>query len=153
MRICCTCCQIRWKPGAPNTRGNSTSCGVAFDATPAVWPVGMLELQAFPVLDFQWGGARDSQLPYAMQHFAYRKRLFGFAAHLRAFPCPLEAIHPAPPNAIATFRGYGSRPQDSDMQRSRLNACCLLRFGAERALVEALLSCYNKNTKAGAILL
>ena len=81
------------------------------------------------------------------------KGFWGFAAHLRAFPCPLEAIHPAPPNAIATFRGYGSRPQDSDMQRSRLNACCLLRFGAERALVEALLSCYNKNTKAGAILL
>ena len=109
----------------------------------------MLELQAFPVLDFQWGGVRDSQLPYAMQHFAYRKRLFGFAARPRVFPCLFDCAAQCDRN----LRGYGSRPQDSDMQRSRLNACCLLRFGAERALVEALLSCYNKNTKAGAILL
>lgn len=102
-------------------------------------------------LSMGWGQRFATSVCHAA--FRLQKKAFGdlplicalFLARLRQFILR-RPMRWEPP-------GLWWRPQNSDMQRSRLNACCLLRFGAERALVEALLSCYNKNTKAGAILL
>ena len=114
----------------------------------ARWNVGAA---GFPGVGLSTGG-QSVATPVCRAAFRLQKKAFGdlplicalFLARLRQFILR-RPMRWEPP-------GLWWRPQNSDMQRSRLNACCLLRFAA-RALAGTLLSCYNENTKAGAILL